>query len=205
MFDLTPLFITVVTTVVTIVMVIIVWRAISYRRAKAHASKLLEAVQLELRKSLKVLDRITRSGDQLSSIVGFFNVVSIWHDRGFDDLITALEAINRGGKYSGIILDLQTLSAHCQRARDPFGWNRTTKGQVVTDDNVFLGNVYGLFTKTVAYWRQQKDAPKGGWGYPKMEHLNAYDVVCRQAGEFLDAHCKPMIVILNRLDQVGIQ
>ncbi|MBQ9298372.1 MAG: hypothetical protein IJ223_05025 [Clostridia bacterium] len=36
--------------------------------------------------------------------------------------------------------------------RNKYGWNRTQKGERVTMDNVYLGDIFGLFTHTARTW-----------------------------------------------------
>ena len=41
--------------------------------------------------------------------------------------------------------------------RDEFGFNRTKKGETVTKDKVYFGNIYGLFTLNVNVWENTND------------------------------------------------
>ncbi len=124
----------------------------------------------------------------LDLIVNFFQVTSWWHDRGLGDIITAYRAVN-DGQYDtviGLLMELDNQFAAAGRA--PFGMNRTKRNEPVTPEQVFLGNTSGLFTHPVSYWKQQRDEPKGGWGFSGMEHLNPYDVVSKQARDFMMNH-----------------
>ena len=122
----------------------------------------------------------------------FFDITSKWHDRGLGDIIAAFSVVN-DGQYDSVISQLITLDHHfVTTGRNPCGWNRTEYGEAVTPEKVFLGNVYGLFTRTAEYWAKEKDSPKGGWGYPNMEHLSPYDVVSNQARKFIRHHAATM-------------
>ncbi len=158
----------------------------------------------ELRQLRDALQQASESRDPLTEIVRFFDTVSKWHDRGIGDLIAAFERVNYG-QYNEVLEKLRALQAHFINAgREPYyGWNRTNPGESVTADKVFLGNIYGLWTKTVNFWKEQKNAPKGDWGYSGMDHLNAYDVVSRQAKEFMASHTGPMIGIINNLEAIA--
>ncbi|PIP87415.1 hypothetical protein COW81_00505 [Candidatus Campbellbacteria bacterium CG22_combo_CG10-13_8_21_14_all_36_13] len=111
--------------------------------------------------------------DPLSGLVAFFNAVSSWHDD------RKLDLANYGDE-SPLAKKLSRLSSLIsQSGRHEFGMNRTKPGQVVTDDDVWLGNIDGLFTKTISFWRTRKGEPKGLGIRP------AYEVVCDQARWFL--------------------
>ncbi len=138
----------------------------------------------------------------MDAIVDFFNIVSQWHDRQQEigQIILALQEVNHG-QYEELINQLQLLRKHiCNAGRDPYGWNRTEKSEVVTEDKVFLGNIFGLFTHPVSKWKQGQDVPKGGWGFSGMEHLNPYDVTSDQALTFLRGHIQAMCDILDWLE-----
>lgn len=146
--------------------------------------------------------------EPLDALVCFFNKTSVWADRGFDDVLASAGCIQWHERYCALVRSLEILQGHVACAgRTKFGWNRTKVGEVVTPDNVFLGNVYGLFTKPVSFWKQKRYDEKGGWGFPDMEHLNSYDVVAGQSVGFLQAHLDPMIsslaVIIETLSDVN--
>jgi len=70
------------------------------------------------------------------------------------------------------------------------GMNRTSKGEIVTEHNVWLGNVYGLVTKPISEWEKSKESQPGCWGFEyiygvKSEQLNPYNVVCLQAKNYV--------------------
>ena len=144
----------------------------------------------------------------LDGIVYFFNTVSLWHDRGIRDMIETFRAANAGGQYDIVIQRLEILELHFKNAgRDNCGWNRTKPGETVTEDNVYLGDIYGLFTKTVRFWKTCKDEPKDEWdGTVWAKHLkgkNSYDVVSRQAQKFMESHADPMTEIIGYLRAVA--
>jgi hypothetical protein len=176
------------------------------KRVKAMFTKperKLTALKSELQQLHQALQRASESRDPLTEIVRFFDTVSRWHDRGIGDLIAAFEEVNYG-QYNEVIEKLRTLQKHFANAgRCEHGWNRTKRGETVTADKVFLGDIYGLFTRPVSFWKHRKNEKKGGWGFSGMEHLNPYDVVSRQASQFMTSHTGPMIAILNDLQAVA--
>jgi len=94
--------------------------------------------------------------------------------------------------------------------RDEYGMNRTKKGEVVTTNKVFLGNIYGLFTLPISDWDKCKHERKGLWkggnwdGHPDVENRNAYDVVSMQAQRFMRSHVSPMVNLIESLQQATL-
>lgn len=145
---------------------------------------------------------IATDNQPLIGIVQFFRVVSPWHDRSDEigKIILELQAVDYG-QHSELIEKLSTFREHLRNAgRDKYGMNRTKQGEAINDENVFLGNVWGLWTRNVWHWKAEKNAPKGGWGFPNMEHLNAYDVVSKQAADFMRSHTGPICNIIEWLE-----
>ena len=139
----------------------------------------------------------------LDGIVRFFNATSIWHDREEElgQIVVALQEVNYG-QYEVIINQLTLLCQNVRNAgRDSYGWNRANKGESVTDDKVFLGNIFGLWTFPVSEWKKSKNEMKGTFAYPGMKHLNAYDVVSDQAWQFMRSHVQPMCDCIEWLNR----
>lgn len=180
------------------------------KRVKAMFAKperRLTALNTELQQLRQALQRASESRDPLTDIVHFFDAVSKWHDRGIGDLIAAFEEVNYG-QYDEVLEKLRTLQEHFTNAgRCEYGWNRTKRGETVTADKVFLGNIYGLFTHPVPFWKQTKDEKKDQWNGTvwgdTLKGMNAYDVVSQQARKFMTSHTGPMIAILDNLQAVA--
>lgn len=164
----------------------------------------LASLMGELNQLSSSLAKITTIDDKLSAIVMFFDTVSKWHDRSgeLSALIAEFEQSNFRGQYNEVLEKLRVLRQHIQNAgRSTYGWNRTIPGQRVTDEHVFLGNVFGLFTLTVSYWKTTKGEPKGGfahWG-GNMGEFNSHDIISQQAQGFMDSHIRPMREIIDSL------
>lgn len=67
----------------------------------------------------------------------FFNVVSEFQDQGRIKFAKNADEINFLVERAG---------------RQVYGWNRTKMGEKVTAENLYLGNVFGLFTHPIKYW-----------------------------------------------------
>lgn len=160
----------------------------------------LNSELLDLRNTLHGLS----SKNSLNAIVEFFNVVSKWHDKGINDLIREFKSVNYGQKkYEKIIGKLCALNLHFEKAgRNEFGFNRTKYGETVTDNNVFLGGIFGLNTHSVSFWEMRKNGNRGGWGFAHMEKFNSHDVISWQASNFLNDHLPPIIKIIDELQVV---
>ena len=166
-----------------------------FKRIKARLNppeKTLAALRPELEKLAAGLEQATRDAesDPLSAITSFFSITSVWHDRGLTDIIEMFARVN-DGQYDTIIGKLTTLDHQFIKAgRSEYGWNRTKRGEEVTPDRVFLGNVYGLFTHPVPRWQEGKDEPKDSW--MGLRDVNSYDVVSDQARRFIMNHAPIM-------------
>ena len=119
-----------------------------FNSAWKEEKKNLEAFAISLRE----LGDPTRATDLYQYLVDFFNICSDFQDRfrrvrhcPNQDLMAAF---NRALENSG---------------RCCYGMNRTQEGEKVTLDNVYLGDVYGLFTHTARTWRGSTDTVYDGF------------------------------------------
>ncbi len=172
---------------------------------KALKKKLLKLMP-GLQKLKKDLQELSGESDALIKLIRFFETVSVCEDQEIENLknlITTFCGKNKKNYYDEIIKELKELQTHLNRAgRNMFGMNRTAPGDSVNDSNVYLGNIKGLSTLPVSSWKAGKDKKKGGWGFPGMEDVNSYDVVCLQAQRFMESHIKPMIEIIDWLEKI---
>jgi len=165
-----------------------------------RARDLFQELMPSLLKMKEDLLAACESEDKLTAIVNFFGITSMWQDRGFSDLIKAFENVGTE-EFNELAERLKILQTHIFSAgRVKYGWNRTLPYEVVTAEKIFLGDIFGLFTKTVDFWQALKDEEKGGWGYPNMEHLNSYDVVSNQAAKFMESHVPTITDIVGVLE-----
>jgi len=150
----------------------------------------LEILEAEIRK-------IEKMENKVESIVRLFQIISPYQDAGgFIQDIINLKKQNQGGKFSSQIRALQILQMHIENAgRDKNGYNRTVKGERVTEEKVFLGDVRrGLSINAAAYWLREKsnleknfrsfiseDAKK-----PVSDWYLINDYLC---GSFVKSHC----------------
>ena len=141
-------------------------------------------------------------GDPLLRIAPFFNIVSKWHDRdGFGEAVRQLR--QDGPKYQGYLVYLDTLQKHFANAgRCEYGWNRTKPGEQVTADRVFLGDIFGLFTKPVSYWLTLKlELQPGEVTHPAAPGKSPRELVTNQAYQFMWSHVCGIRETIAELDR----
>ncbi len=140
-----------------------------------------------------------REPEPLKRLVSFFNLISPWGDQG--GVGAEIEEVKKTKRFPNLVKNLESLNFHFVHAgRNLYGMNRTKRGQHVSPQDVFLGDIYGLFTHPIPFWLERKNEPKGGWGgelEKKLSSLNSYDVVARQARVFMDSHVEEMVILIG--------
>lgn len=132
----------------------------------------------ELRDSLKKLGPIPNDMRIYDYAVHFFNIVVRFNDKYSVDK----KMFKDNAESAGI------LATHLSRAgRQEYGWVRAKKGQEVTLDNLYLGNVHGLWTKTA---RTFKDMPNDKY---------VQDAIQGQLHGFISSHREPMIKLSDQV------
>jgi len=69
-----------------------------------------------------------------------------------------------------------------------YGIFRTESIDSMKPEEVFLGNIYGLFTKSIPFWEKYKNEGKSAGGYPIYEHLTVYEIILHQYKRHLSAN-----------------
>ena len=154
---------------------------------------------------LDLLKIIAMENNQVRAIIFLFRSISPIQDQGgFNDLIKSLREKNYG-QLDELIESLETLQIHINRAgRDKYGMNRTSPGQEVTPENVFLGDVYGLLTKPASFWLERQEVMKKE-SRPDLEQserrkITNWDCINSQAGNFVKSHTIPMIEEIEKIE-----
>lgn len=174
-------------------------------RRRPAAINLLVSVMSDLVVLRQKLNRLlgamsrpnTHPADKIPLIVEFFQLVSPWSDRGLQDLVIAFE-------FAGDVpVALTTLRRHFQNSgRNEYGYNRTSVGQVVTNDNVWLGDRCGLWTKPVSHWLTLREDRGHVFTATNGESMTCCDVIWWQAGEFLDSHVASICNMIDDLERI---
>ena len=155
--------------------------------AKSRAARpMLKELEVELTRIRQCLTLKERDGIEL--IVPFFGAIATVQDA--DITCPVIAELSQFSRYDRLVEKMDTFNEHLRNTgRDMYGMNRTVPGQVVTEEDVFLGNVDGYWTKSVAYI----SAPRLVTDY--------YSAMERQARRFMSSHMTEMINILREFDQ----
>jgi hypothetical protein len=154
----------------------------------------------------KDMERIQLMPNKVEAIIELFRVISPLQDKGgFEQTIFKLQAKNYG-QIDQAINALNTLQTHFRNAgRCESGLNRTKPGEQVHASNVYLGDVWGIWTKPAAYWLQnQEKLERQDSGAPPKEGCERefistwYCINDYQAGSFVRSHVDGI------LEQIGI-
>ena len=151
---------------------------IAYRTAHAAAQERYAAiVKISNKLSRQLSELLTSGDDPVELIVQFFALTSPVSDTAFSDF-------HNFGRY---LTDDQNRNLHriCSiignMGRCNYGWNRTEAGQPVTAYDVYLGNIYGIWTNSVSYWKERRPNLTG-------LHANTYQILQHQAKHFMEAN-----------------
>lgn len=131
--------------------------------------------------------------NKVEAIIRLFQVISPLHDKcGFSQLLGKLRSKNFGQLDVPIkALELLQQCIH-NSGRCEYGWNRTKPGEIVTPANVYLGDVFGIWTHSAEFWLQNQSrfeneksgatpTPESGLEYVSVWYcINDY-----QAGAFV--------------------
>lgn len=161
----------------------------------------LKIIEENLEFLKKEMEEISKMDNKIEAIVRLFETISPIQDKGgFSQVIFKLREKNYG-QLDQIISALDTLQKHIQNAgRDIHGMNRTIAGEAVTSAKVFLGDVFGVWTKSASYWLENQKRfeiedsgvmPKAGSG---REFISVwYCINDYQAGGFVQSHTKGIL------------
>lgn len=160
------------------------------------AANNLKKIEDELTALQKEMEEISKMDNKVEAIIRLFKVISPLQDKGgFAQTIFELQEKNYG-QLDQTISALEVLQKHFGNAgRSQYGINRTQPGEEVTSAKVFLGNVFGLWTKPASHWleNQKKLETEDSGVSPKMksgrEYISVwYCINDYQAGEFVQSH-----------------
>lgn len=156
----------------------------------------IKRIQPQLLALEKELEKIGAMENKIEAIVRLFQVVSPLHDQGgFAEELSKLQASSREKEFTA----LKNLQLHIRNAgRSPYGINRTQTGEEVNAGNVWLGDVFGLFTHPADFWLNRMDELKKELRpdvskNPKEPISNWYIINDYQCGSFVSSHVDGML------------
>jgi len=69
-----------------------------------------------------------------------------------------------------------------------YGMFRTESIPEMKAEEVFLGNIWGLWTFNITDWEKEKNKGKSGGGYPIYTYLTVYQIILNQYKEILSSN-----------------
>lgn len=146
---------------------------IMFNKAKTKIEILQELKKMH--KELKSLGPIPRGKDIYDYSVKFFNIIVSFQDKF---------ALNKD-MFPKSIKSADVLTKHINNAgRQEYGWVRARRGETVTLHNLYLGNVYGIWTKPAAYFKESKEN-------------DVQQIIQNQLHSFISSHRDPMLELLS--------
>lgn len=129
----------------------------------------------KLKKDLQKLGPVPNGKDVYDYGVRFFNIIASFQDNNAIDIELFKDTTEAA----------QTLVKHIGNAgRHEFGWVRAQRGEPVTLHNLYLGDIYGLWTKTAAFWKEQPGK-------------DVQAIIQYQLSSFIKSHREPMIELIK--------
>lgn len=137
---------------------------------------LMESME-KLKKDLQKLGPIPQGKEVYDYGVKFFNIIASFQDANAVDFELFKETTE----------EAKDLAEHIKNAgRQEYGWVRAQRGEEVTLHNLYLGNVYGLWTKTAAFWKEQPGK-------------DVQAIIQNQLSGFIKSHREPMIDLITKV------
>jgi len=171
----------------------------------------LKKIENDLNSLQKEIIGISKIDNKVEAIICLFKIISPIQDKGgFSQTICKLQEKNYG-QLNEIISALEVLQAHFRNAgRSEFGINRTKSGEKITSAKVFLGDVFGIWTKPASFWLENQKrfetedsgaTPKAGCG---REYISVwYCINDYQAGGFVKSHTEGILEQISFLKKVA--
>lgn len=180
---------------------IVKWIKARISNPKKDVQQIVEQLTA-LKGEMKVISKMP---NQVQAVVRLFQVISPIQDAGgFHQTISSLREKNYG-QLDSLIETLCSLQKHFARAgRAEFGWNRTKVGEEVTAAKVFLGDVFGMLTKTAEYFLAREAEMKKAIRQdlskdPQNPVTDWYVINDYQAGDFVKSHSEPIINYIKQI------
>lgn len=146
---------------------------------KAQKKLLTLNALVDMQQSLRTLGNIPNDMRIYDYAVHFFNIIAQFQDKGYN-----LSALNNDKNRDNI----SVLAKHIDNAgRDKYGWVRAPKGKPVTLDNLYLGNIAGIWTFPAAKFK----------GMPDDKYVQ--DNVQAQLRNFIKSHREPMMDLIDKV------
>lgn len=101
---------------------------------------------------------IKEGDNKIITLINFLNIISKFQDQGGFNKEIEILSNHESWKTKEHLTALKNLQSCIENAgRDPYGMNRTKKREIVSVENVFLGGIFGLWTKTAKYFLENQE------------------------------------------------
>lgn len=142
---------------------------------KVETMNQLEQMQKELSK----LGPVPNGKEVYDYAVKFFNIIVKFQDNF---------ALNID-MFPKTVKSAETLRLHITNAgRNEYGWVRAKRGEPVTLHNLYLGNVFGIWTNTAAFFKESSEK-------------DVQQIIQNQIKSFVNSHREPMINLISEVLQ----
>lgn len=153
----------------------------NYRQAKLEGKAAQEQYENVMRTaatlSRNLSDLLAHNIDPLDLIVQFFSMTSPVSDKmPFGSYQIEQYLTNEQKKRMDMVCSVIGNMGRCN-----CGINRTKESQTVTASDVYLGNICGIWTKTVSYWKVNRHLLTG-------LHKDTYQILQAQARGFMESN-----------------
>jgi|GEM_PF-6963446 len=167
----------------------------------------LETLKMDLAILVKGISPILREYDKAKALVHFYNITSSWRDRDWDHLISKLNKRNWLGQHDSLIEELQRLKLLFGFSEDDLpSWRRTMSDEPATEDNVYVGSLWGMEISQVSALRSRGNKFENPFGFPKLvRHVNKseFNVISEyQIYPFLQEKCRDIIVAVYAVNRL---
>lgn len=152
------------------------------RQEKKQVKRELSATTYKLMGLVFELKRCQKRKDPVRGLVDFFALISAWHDQ-VGDIHELVQKAHRLEVHPKATSCLEELARLIQKyGRQEYGMNRTRPGEMVTKEKVYLGDIHGCWTKTVAELERKEDKLKAEVHAEKDgEKITIWDRYAQQA------------------------
>lgn len=144
-----------------------------FKKAKTKIEILQELKKMH--KELNALGPIPRGKAVYDYAVKFFNIITSFQDKF---------ALNKD-MFPKSLKSADILAKHINNAgRQEYGWVRAKRGELVTLHNLYLGDIYGIWTNTAAFFKESNDN-------------DIQQIIQNQLHGFISSHREPMLALLS--------
>jgi hypothetical protein len=129
---------------------------------------------------------LERKDDPLDMIVTFFALTSTLSDNMYVTLLDVENYLGKAQRDKAVRIH----AAVAEMGRNLHGYNRTSKGETITSEKIYIGGVEVIFAKTVAYLKSHKMEMTGA-------AEDAYEIEQYKARSFMTAKVRALKLALG--------